>query len=175
MLALTFEECVHTITHITHLVTHCSPWPFVTQLWEESDTSHSIFRPSLERHYGWCMFPRVHVSSSKSRPLIFEHFLSMQTVPTSSALSINLIISAVTNWQSCRMTFHHFTLQCIHEWVMRQWAPVVPLSFILLCVFLVILYLFVVIFGLYMHLYVVLGFCISFLCGCLCSFLVSLL
>ena len=69
------------------------------------------------------MFPQVHVSSSKSCPLISEPFLSMQTVPISSALSINLIISAVTNDQSCGMTLRHFTLQRIHGWVVRQCAP----------------------------------------------------
>lgn len=149
MLTLTSEECVHTIIHVTHLLTHCSSRPLSRnfEMW------HFIFffRPSLERHYGWCMFPRVHVSSSKSHPLISEHFLSMQTVPISLALSINLIISAVTNWQSCRMTLHHFTVLCIHGWTMRQWAPVVSFwSFCIsfwsfLSLFIVVLCLFVVV------------------------------
>lgn len=47
---------------------------------------NGIFRFVLERTFVWCMFPWVHVSFSKSRPLIFEHFPSMQTVNISSSL-----------------------------------------------------------------------------------------
>ena len=69
----------------THSFTlHAYPWlimTFVDVTLKESGTSYSTVNASLGKLYGWCMFPRVHVSSSKSHPLIFQRSLSMQACP----------------------------------------------------------------------------------------------
>lgn len=94
---------------------------------------HFIFYPqtSLKRHYGCCTLPRVHVSSSKSHPLIFDNLLSMQNVPLSPTLPVSLRISAVTNWQSCRMTLHHLTPRRIHGWLIwPKYSPCGSFTFV---------------------------------------------
>lgn len=77
--------CPHDYSHDVHTLTHRD---LLSCNRDESDTSYSISRPSPGKLYGWWMFPQVHVSSSKSHPLIFEHSPSMQyhqlSQPTSS-------------------------------------------------------------------------------------------
>lgn len=120
MLSCTLSPITNMLTQLFTLHTYPLIFPDMT----EHDLSHITcerkwhFLFSLQIVSGGRLMSDVRslgysVSSSKSHPLIFEHVLSMQTVLISAALSINLVMSDTTKWQSCRMTSHHFTLQGI--------------------------------------------------------------
>lgn len=87
LLSLTSRESVHNYAHHT-LAPSLFPETFchVTsgRKWHFNILSSDHVWGAI---MAWCMFLWEHVSFSKSHPLIFDSFLSMQTVPLSPTLS----------------------------------------------------------------------------------------
>lgn len=87
LLSLTFGKSVYNYAHYV-LAPPLFPWTFchttLGRKWHFNILSSEYVWGAI---MAWCMFLWEHVSFSKSHPLIFDSFLSMQTVPLSPTLS----------------------------------------------------------------------------------------